>query len=130
MDCSFVFSYIGAASSMSQFHRFAVYRYKSTSLPQKVVAPPMVYISGEEMTKYASDLIVEKWINPYFETNKWETFDLSCASRDQTDDQVLKDAVEAGKRIGAIFKEPTITPSAKQVRTNKELNGEYINFEI
>lgn len=29
--------------------------------------------------------------------------------------QVLKDAVEAGKRVGAIFKEPTVTPSAAQV---------------
>ena len=29
---------------------------------------------------------------------------------------MLKDAVEAGKRIGSIFKEPTITPSAKQVK--------------
>ena len=28
---------------------------------------------------------------------------------------MLKDAVEAGKRVGAIFKEPTVTPSAAQV---------------
>ena len=47
---------------------------------------------------------------------KWERYDLSCISRDETDDQVLHDAVEAGKRVGAIFKEPTITPSAKQVK--------------
>jgi hypothetical protein len=31
--------------------------------------------------------------------------------------QVLADAVEAGSRVGAIFKEPTITPSALQVRS-------------
>jgi len=48
--------------------------------------------------------------------SKWVHFDLSCASRDKTDDKVLKDAVEAGKVIGAIFKEPTITPSAVQVK--------------
>lgn len=42
-------------------------------------------------------------------------FDLSCKSRDGTEDKVLRDAVEAGARIGAVFKEPTITPSAKQV---------------
>jgi isocitrate dehydrogenase len=76
----------------------------------------MVYISGEEMTHYVSQLVVEEWIKPYFETSGWETYDLSCKSRDQTNDQVLKDAVEAGKRIGAIFKEPTITPSALQVQ--------------
>merc|ERR1711935_685289 len=36
-------------------------------------------------------------------------------ARDETDDNVLHDAVAAGKRIGAIFKEPTITPSTTQV---------------
>ena len=48
----------------------------------------MVYISGEEMTNYASKLIVESWIEPYFDTGKWEEFDLSCVNRDKTDDQV------------------------------------------
>jgi isocitrate dehydrogenase len=81
-----------------------------------IPAPPMVYIAGEEMTHYASQLIVEQWIKPYFDTSKWEVYDLSCKSRDETNDKVLHDAVEAGKRIGAIFKEPTITPSAVQVK--------------
>jgi len=36
---------------------------RSLSTP-KVVAPPMVYISGEEMTHYASNLILEKWLSP------------------------------------------------------------------
>lgn len=75
----------------------------------------MVFISGEEMTHYAMNLIVNKWIDPYFETQNWERYDLSCKSRDESDDKVLLDAVEAGKRIGAIFKEPTITPSTIQV---------------
>ena len=81
----------------------------------KVSAPPMVYIAGEEMTHYACNLIVEKWFEPYFDTSNWEKYDLSCKARDESDDKVLKDAVEAGKRIGAIFKEPTITPTAVQV---------------
>ena len=72
----------------------------------------MVYIAGEEMTHYASQLIVEKWIKPFFDVSSWEVYDLSCKSRDETNDKVLHDAVEAGQRIGAIFKEPTITPSA------------------
>lgn len=42
---------------------------------------------------------------------------MSCKSRDDTNDQVLKDAVEAGKKICSIFKEPTITPSAAQVKS-------------
>jgi isocitrate dehydrogenase len=87
----------------------------SVSLGENIPAPPMVYISGEEMTHYASNLIVDQWIKPYFDISAWETFDLSCKSRDETDDKVLHDAVAAGKRIGAIFKEPTITPSAVQV---------------
>ena len=32
----------------------------------------------------------------------------------RTSDKVLKDAVAAGARIGAIFKEPTITPTKEQ----------------
>jgi len=86
------------------------------SLTEKTSAPPMVYISGEEMTRYACQLIVDQWIKPYFDISKWEMYDLSCKARDETNDAVLKDAVDAGVRIGAIFKEPTITPSALQVK--------------
>jgi isocitrate dehydrogenase len=75
----------------------------------------MVYISGEEMTRYTMELILENWIKPHMETGEWEFYDLSCKARDDTEDQVLKDAVDAGKRLCAIFKEPTITPSAAQV---------------
>ncbi|KAL7543489.1 hypothetical protein ACHAXR_012773 [Thalassiosira sp. AJA248-18] len=88
----------------------------SSSDKPKAKAPPMVYIAGEEMTHYTTQLLLNQWIEPYFDTSTWETYDLSCKSRDDTDDQVLSDAVAAGKRIGAIFKEPTITPSAIQVQ--------------
>ena len=87
----------------------------SVSINENIPAPTMVYIAGEEMTHYACNLIVDQWIKPYFAIDSWETYDLSCKARDETDDKVLHDAVEAGKRIGAIFKEPTITPSAIQV---------------
>lgn len=80
----------------------------------KVLAPPMVYISGEEMTHYATELFVKEWFEPYFDLSQWKKYDLSCKHRDDTNDQVLKDAVQAGKEVGAIFKEPTITPSAVQ----------------
>lgn len=82
----------------------------------KVVAPPMTYIAGEEMTHYACELVLEQWFAPYFTMDQWEYFDLSCKNRDATNDQVLQDAVASGARIGAIFKEPTITPSAVQVK--------------
>mmetsp|Transcript_47556 Transcript_47556/g.146471 ORF Transcript_47556/g.146471 Transcript_47556/m.146471 type:complete len:524 (-) Transcript_47556:122-1693(-) len=82
----------------------------------KFVAPPMTYIAGEEMSWYTMKLICEKWVDPFVDTSKWEYFDLSCKSRDETNDKVLHDAVASGKRLGAIFKEPTITPTTEQVK--------------
>ena len=86
---------------------------------KKIVAPPMVYIAGEEMTHYVCDIIRQQWLEPYFDIRQWQEFDLSCKARDESNDQVLLDAVQAGKRIGAIFKEPTITPNATQVAEMK-----------
>eukprot|EP01063_Lacrimia_lanifica_P035785 TRINITY_DN6910_c0_g1_i1.p2 TRINITY_DN6910_c0_g1~~TRINITY_DN6910_c0_g1_i1.p2 ORF type:complete len:513 (+),score=251.68 TRINITY_DN6910_c0_g1_i1:55-1593(+) len=83
----------------------------------KVKAPPLVFITGEEMTRYSMQLVMDKLINPFVDTSSWEYYDLSCKARDDTEDQVLHDAVDAGKRIGAIFKEPTITPTADQVES-------------
>jgi len=85
-------------------------------LHKKLVAPAMTYISGEEMTRYTMELILEQWIRPHVDISKWEFFDLSCKSRDATNDKVLHDAVASGARMCAIFKEPTITPSAVQVK--------------
>ena len=48
---------------------------------QKIKAPPMVYISGEEMTKHTMDLILEEWIRPHVDISAWEFYDLSCVSR-------------------------------------------------
>lgn len=86
----------------------------STNWEKPIKAPPMVFITGEEMTHYAMNLFRQKCIDPYLDTSQWEYFDLSCKSRDKTNDKVLHDAVEAGARIGAIFKEPTITPTTIQ----------------
>ena len=55
---------------------------------------------------------MNEWIKPYVDTSKWEFYDLSCKARDDTNDQVLRDAIAAGKRLGSIYKEPTITPTA------------------
>jgi len=59
-------------------------------------------------------LVLDKWVKPHVDITNWEFYDLSCISRDKTEDKVLKDAVDAGKRIGAIFKEPTVTPTEVQ----------------
>jgi len=74
----------------------------------------MVYISGEEMSRYAGQIYLDNWITPYLDISDWEFYDLSVASRDRTDDKVLKECIAAGKRIGAIYKEPTITPTSEQ----------------
>lgn len=84
------------------------------SSKNKVIAPPMVYISGEEMTHYTMNLILDRWVKPFCDIEKWEFYDLSCVSRDNSEDKVLHDAVAAGARLGAIFKEPTVTPTEVQ----------------
>lgn len=38
---------------------------------KKIEAPPMVYISGEEMTNYAMNLIVDQWIRPHLDIKHW-----------------------------------------------------------
>lgn len=77
-------------------------------------AAPMVYIQGEEMTRYTCQLMMDHWIAPRIDTKNWEFFDLSCKNRDDTNDEALRNAVSAGYRVGAIFKEPTITPTDTQ----------------
>jgi len=91
-------------------------RWKSTTASSLIPSPPLVYISGEEMTRWAGALYLNEWIKPYVDISQWEFYDLSCVSRDKTDDGVLRDCIAAGKRIGAIYKEPTITPTADQVK--------------
>lgn len=69
------------------------------------------------MSRYTMQLILDKWVHPFVDTSRWEYFDLSCKARDDSSDQVLHDAVAAGKRLGAIFKEPTITPTKEQMKS-------------
>jgi isocitrate dehydrogenase len=66
------------------------------------------------MTRYTSELMLQQWIKPFIDTQHWQFFDLSCARRDETEDKELSDAVEAGRELCAIFKEPTITPTEVQ----------------
>jgi isocitrate dehydrogenase len=83
---------------------------------KKLTAPAMVYISGEEMTREVMKMILTQWIAPYLDAAQWQMFDLSCRNRDATKDKVLQDAIAAGSAVGAIFKEPTITPTADQAK--------------
>lgn len=54
----------------------------------KIKAPPMVFIKGEEMTRYCMQLVLDEWIEPRFDTSAWEYYDLSCVARDDTEDKV------------------------------------------
>lgn len=38
---------------------------RAMSSSDKIKCPPMVYISGEEMTRYAMELVVDKWVRPH-----------------------------------------------------------------
>ena len=69
---------------------------RNFSSKTKMVAAPMTYITGEEMSHYAAELVKTRWIEPHIDTTAWEYFDLSCNSRDDTNDQVLHDAVASG----------------------------------
>lgn len=66
------------------------------------------------MTRYAAELYLDEWIRPYIDIDAWDFYDLSCKSRDDTEDKVLHDCIAAGKRVGAIYKEPTVTPTEIQ----------------
>ena len=84
--------------------------------PGILVAPPMVYAKGEEMTRYVMSLVLNRWVTPHIDTKHWQYFDLSCKARDDSNDEVLRECVKAGLNVKSIFKEPTITPTEEQVQ--------------
>ena len=86
------------------------------TIGERIKCSPIVYMKGEEMTRYAMSLLLQKCIQPHVDTSSWKFYDLSCKSRDQTNDQVLHDAIKEGSIIRSIFKEPTITPSDYQIK--------------
>ena len=64
---------------------------RAASTWSRHTAPPMVYISGEEMSLYTMEIIMEKWVKPSVDISQWEFYDLSCKARDASNDQVLKE---------------------------------------
>ena len=107
-------------STASSFRTISRRFLSSVSTPStaagggRILAPPMTFIKGEEMTRYCMQLVMDRIVEPHVDTSAWEFYDLSCISRDNSDDQVLHDAVASGARLGAIFKEPTVTPTEVQ----------------
>ncbi|HQH28455.1 MAG TPA: NADP-dependent isocitrate dehydrogenase, partial [Oligoflexia bacterium] len=78
------------------------------------VKTPLVELDGDEMTRVIWQLIKDKLILPHLDV-RLEYFDLHLKVRDETADQVTRDAAEAIKRFGVGVKCATITPDAGRV---------------
>jgi isocitrate dehydrogenase len=83
-------------------------RFTKRTFSTKIRAPPLVYVCGEEMSRWAGELFLDEWIRPKIDISSWQFYDLSCKARDNSDDKVLQDCITAGKKVGAIYKEPTM----------------------
>lgn len=85
-------------------------------MPEKITMKnPLVEMDGDEMTRILWGMIKDKLINPYIEL-KTEYYDLSLEKRDETNDQITKDAAYAIKKYGVGVKCATITPNAQRVK--------------
>jgi len=79
---------------------------------------PLVELDGDEMTRIIWKIIKEKLLSPYIELNT-EYYDLGLPYRDETDDEVTKQAAYAIKKYGVGVKCATITPNAQRVEEYK-----------
>lgn len=79
------------------------------------VKTPLVEMDGDEQTRIIWHLIREKLILPFLDVDL-KYYDLSVTSRDQTKDQITKDAANAIKDYGVGIKCATITPDEARVK--------------
>ena len=79
------------------------------------VANPIVEIDGDEMTRIIWGNIKAKFILPFLDIDI-KYYDLSIQKRDETDDQITKDAANAIKQYGVGIKCATITPDEGRVQ--------------
>ncbi len=75
---------------------------------------PLVEIDGDEMTRVLWQKIKEKLILPYVDL-KTEYYDLGLKNREETKDEITKQATEAIKKYGVGVKCATITPNAQRM---------------
>ena len=71
---------------------------------------PLVEIDGDEMTRIIWKMIKDDLLLPYIDL-KTEYYDLGLPYRDETNDQVTKDAANATMKYGVAVKCATITPN-------------------
>jgi len=74
---------------------------------------PLVEMDGDEMTHVLWGMIKDELLLPYVEL-KTVYFDLSLPHRDETADQVTRDAAAAALEYGVSVKCATITPNAQR----------------
>ena len=75
---------------------------------------PLVEMDGDEMTRILWQDIKNELILPFVDL-KTEYYDLGLPVRDETGDQITKDAGEAIKKYGVGVKCATITPNAQRM---------------
>ena len=75
---------------------------------------PLVEMDGDEMTRILWQMIKDELLSPFVELNT-EYYDLGLEHRNETDDQVTKDASYATEKYGVAVKCATITPNAARV---------------
>ena len=78
------------------------------------VKNPVAELDGDEMTRIIWQMIKDKLILPYLDI-KLDYFDLGIEKRDETDDQITKDAAYAIQKHKIGIKCATITPDEARV---------------
>lgn len=76
---------------------------------------PLVEMDGDEMTRIIWKMIKDELLLPFIDL-KTEYYDLGLVHRNETNDQVTKDASEATKKYKVAVKCATITPNAARVK--------------
>ena len=84
---------------------------------------PIAELQGDEMTRIIWNWIKEYLLDPFIDLNT-EYYDLGLVKRDETDDEITKEAALAIKRLGVGVKCATITPN-EQRRTEYNLKRLY-----
>lgn len=75
---------------------------------------PLVEMDGDEMTRIIWKMIKDELLLPFVDL-KTEYYDLGLKMRDETRDQITKDAAMANKKYGVGVKCATITPNKQRV---------------
>ncbi len=85
-------------------------------MPERIqMDKPIVEMDGDEMARVIWAWTKEKLINPYIDL-KVEYYDLHIKVRDETDDEITRQAAEAVKKWRVGVKCATITPDEARVR--------------